>query len=60
MNAGDRVLVTVLGDRVEAYVREPWTALGNVLVELRVSVEIDGKRITTVVRSREDVEAIDR
>jgi hypothetical protein len=61
VNRGDRVTVTVHGERVAATVIESVTALGNVQVRLDVPiVDPTGLRWTDVVRARDDVQPIVR
>lgn len=56
MNVGDRVTVTVHGERVGATVIEPVTALGNVQVRLDAPITPEpGTAWWQVVRSRDDV-----
>lgn len=60
MRPGDRVTVTVKGNRVGATVTNPWTELGNVQVELDKAVVMDdGLSVTQVVRDPADVRASD-
>ena len=58
MKRGDRVLVTVRGERVPATVIDPVTALGNVQVRLDKPVRTAGSAWWEVVRNPDDVEAI--
>lgn len=60
MRRGDRVTVTVFGERVPATVVQTVTSLGNVKVKLdRPIVEfVDGPDVREVVRERADVQPL--
>lgn len=60
MRRGDRVTVTVFGERVPATVVQTVTSLGNVKVKLdRPIVEfVDGPDVRQVVRERADVQPL--
>lgn len=59
MKSGDRVTVTVRGERVPATVVTPYTALGHVQVVLDVPEDVAGIIAWNVVRARADVESAD-
>lgn len=58
VRAGDRVTVTVLGERVPATVTEGYTALGNVEVDLDMPITVGEVAIRRVTRGPADVRAL--
>lgn len=59
MRTGDRVTVTVLGERVAATVEGGYATAGIIRVWLDYPVDVDGVPVYALYRDRSDVEPLD-